>query len=58
MWPPSSLSGVPDFFDRNKILSGGDRFHYQVKVTNLKNLSKYFNFETTLTRDTPSEVAW
>ena len=25
-----SLSGVPDFFDRNKILSGGDLFHYQV----------------------------
>ena len=24
------LSGVPDFFDRNKILSGGDLFHYQV----------------------------
>ena len=26
----SSLSGVPDFFDRNKILSGGDLSHYQV----------------------------
>ena len=24
------LSGVPDLFDRNKILSGGDLFHYQV----------------------------
>ena len=24
------LSGVPDFFDRNKILSGGDLSHYQV----------------------------
>ena len=23
-------SGVPDFFDRNKILSGGDLSHYQV----------------------------
>ena len=26
----ASLSGVPDFFDRNKILSGGDLSHYQV----------------------------
>ena len=26
----SSLSGVPDFFDNNKILSGGDLSHYQV----------------------------
>ena len=26
----SSLSGVPDFFDRNKIFSGGDLSHYQV----------------------------
>ena len=26
----SILSGVPDFFDRNKILSGGDLSHYQV----------------------------
>ena len=26
----SFLSGVPDFFDRNKILSGGDLSHYQV----------------------------
>ena len=26
----SSLSGVPDFFDRNKILSGGDLSYYQV----------------------------
>ena len=26
----NSLSGVPDFFDRNKILSGGDLSHYQV----------------------------
>ena len=26
----SSLSGVPDFFDRNKILSGYDLSHYQV----------------------------
>ena len=26
-----SLSGVPDFFDRNKILSGGDLSHYQVR---------------------------
>ena len=26
----TSLSGVPDFFDRNKILSGGDLSHYQV----------------------------
>ena len=25
-----SLSGVPDFFDRNKISSGGDLSHYQV----------------------------
>ena len=25
-----SLSGVQDFFDRNKILSGGDLSHYQV----------------------------
>ena len=24
------LSGVPDYFDRNKILSGGDLSHYQV----------------------------
>ena len=24
------LSGVPDFFDRNNILSGGDLSHYQV----------------------------
>ena len=24
------LSGVPDFFDRNKILSGYDLSHYQV----------------------------
>ena len=24
------LSGVPDLFDRNKILSGGDLSHYQV----------------------------
>ena len=24
------LSGVQDFFDRNKILSGGDLSHYQV----------------------------
>ena len=24
------LSGVPDFFDRNKILSDGDLSHYQV----------------------------
>ena len=24
------FSGVPDFFDRNKILSGGDLSHYQV----------------------------
>ena len=26
----SYLSGVPDFFDRNKILSGYDLSHYQV----------------------------
>ena len=26
----SSLSGVPDYFDRNKILSGYDLSHYQV----------------------------
>ena len=26
-----SLSGVLDFFDRNKILSGGDLSHYQVR---------------------------
>ena len=26
----ASFSGVPDFFDRNKILSGGDLSHYQV----------------------------
>ena len=25
------LSGVPDFFDRNKILSGYDLSHYQVR---------------------------
>ena len=25
-----SLSGVPDLYDRNKILSGGDLSHYQV----------------------------
>ena len=25
-----SLSGVPDLFDRNKILSGGDLSHHQV----------------------------
>ena len=25
-----SLSGVPDYFDRNKILSGYDLSHYQV----------------------------
>ena len=25
-----SLSGVPDFFDRNKMFSGGDLSHYQV----------------------------
>ena len=40
LWPPSEtfesfllqslLSGVPDLFDRNKILSGGDLSHYQV----------------------------
>ena len=29
-WHAISLSGVPDFFDRNKILSGGDLSHYQV----------------------------
>ena len=31
-----------------------------VKVTNLKNLPyfKVFNFETNVTRDKPSEVAW
>ena len=29
-WVSESLSGVPDFFDRNKILSGGDLSHYQV----------------------------
>ena len=33
-WVPGGalvlLSGVPDFFDRNKILSGGDLSHYQV----------------------------
>ena len=28
--PFSLLSGVPDFFDRNKILSGYDLSHYQV----------------------------
>ena len=27
---PESSSGVPHFFDRNKILSGGDLSHYQV----------------------------
>ena len=27
---PLSLSGVPDYFDRNKILSGYDLSHYQV----------------------------
>ena len=27
----SLLSGVPHFFDRNKILSGGDLSHYQVR---------------------------
>ena len=32
MYCPSYLllSGVPDFFDRNKILSGGDLSHHQV----------------------------
>ena len=32
-WKPRSvslMSGVPDLFDRNKILSGGDLSHYQV----------------------------
>ena len=29
-WSHASLSGVPDFFDRNKILSAGDLTHYQV----------------------------
>ena len=28
------LSGVPDFFVRNKILSGGDLSHYQVPHCN------------------------
>ena len=28
--PYGLLSGVPDFFDRNKILSGYDLSHYQV----------------------------
>ena len=27
---PEWLSGVPDYFDRNKILSGYDLSHYQV----------------------------
>ena len=27
---PGSFSGMPDFFDRNKILSGYDLSHYQV----------------------------
>ena len=27
---PPLLSGVPDYFDRNKILSGYDLSHYQV----------------------------
>ena len=26
------LSGVPDLWDRNKILSGGDLSHYQVPI--------------------------
>ena len=26
--PSGSLSGVPDYFDRNKISSGGDLSHY------------------------------
>ena len=30
MWINCLLSGVPDFFDRNKILSGYDLSHYQV----------------------------
>ena len=30
MFFTASLSGVPDFFDRNTILSGGDLSHYQV----------------------------
>ena len=30
VFSPSSLSGVPDYFDRNKILSGYDLSHYQV----------------------------
>ena len=30
MWKLLLLSDVPDFFDRNKILSGGDLSHYQV----------------------------
>ena len=29
-WYVGLLSGVPDFFDRNKISSGGDLSHYQV----------------------------
>ena len=31
MESPAWLSGVPDFFDRNKILSGYDLSHYQVR---------------------------
>ena len=34
------LSGVPDFFDRNKILSGGDLSHYQVPHC----IRVFFNF--------------
>ena len=29
--PWRSLSGVPDLWDRNKILRGGDLSHYQVR---------------------------
>ena len=30
LFPRVSLSGVPDYFGRNKILSGYDLSHYQV----------------------------
>ena len=34
------LAGVPDLFDRNKILSGGDLSHYQVPHC----IRVFFNF--------------
>ena len=40
MIPDILLSGVLDFFDRNKILSGGDLSHYQVPHC----IRVFFNF--------------